>query len=266
MYKKEKERIRAERSHHPWASRWGLVVLFLMFVGQSGGCRLIPGGGGSGGNPEEALEKNAQTTPPVGFVFSQAQVGTPRYLPWGRGFRLMVECCDQEHLTPFWDVTAACYTSAVESIKAHYGPSAGERREATPGCPGPAWHGGYHSWAGWSEGEGTGPAWPGGLCLLLPPQHQLWLWGWAHPLLLGSFPRVSEPSAFQPLLHSPCGYISSPAVIKQWYPHYLISCCHHSPNSSWQAYLGKCGLGGWLQVDACFFAVCSGGQKALLRF
>lgn len=157
-----------------------------------------------------------------------------------------------------------CYTSGVESILAHLWPIS--RWEATPECPGSAWHGSCHSWAGWGRARWQDPPVP----LSFPLNTSCGLWAgltpcsWAAPSHI--IPRMSEPSAFQPLLRSPGGYIPRPGMIKQQHPHYLISCSHHSPNSSRQAYLGRCGLWGWLQVDICFFAVCSSGQKPFCGF
>lgn len=215
MCKKEKERIRAESCHHPWASHWGLVVLFLMFVGLSDGCRLIPsggGGGGGGGNPKETTEKNPHSTPSIGFIFTQAQVGMPRYLPWGRDFKpddLMLwirgRCRSLCHLL-------RCYSCLLHQCSwVHYSPlwpiMAHQQK----------WEPSGHVWMSrgcgeelsqlssleWGQGDSTHPA---GFASVLTLPAGLG----SPPLHIGSLPRGPEPSAFQFLFQYRLWIHSSP--------------------------------------------------------
>lgn len=162
-----------------------------MFVGQRDGCRLIPWGGGAGGS-----EEKYQTTPSIGFILS----GSGRHAQvhvLGGDFKLddvvlwIRVCCGT-----LWHLPR-CYSCLFwECSWVHYGPlwpiSRDGNLQALRECPSPAWQGVIPA-------EPTGvrmrcrTPWQG-LPLSFPPQHQLYLQGWAHPcswagtLHISSFP------------------------------------------------------------------------------
>lgn len=74
MGKKDKERIRVERSPHnePWLLQFSCLLVKVMV---SDWIHRVVG-------------RNPQNTTSGGFVFTLVQVGTTRYFPWGREFQL----------------------------------------------------------------------------------------------------------------------------------------------------------------------------------
>lgn len=63
-----------------------VLLVTLSPVGRGGGHR--PDQSVEGPSPEEVLGKNPQNTKYIWFMFTQVQVGMPRYLPYGRSFTL----------------------------------------------------------------------------------------------------------------------------------------------------------------------------------
>lgn len=163
MYKKEKERIRRGRSPNPEALQQDLVFATSVSVGWSCCYRL--------GLSDS--ERNAQNTNCLGFIFTQAQLGMSRYLPWSGEFHTgWCSVVDHrilwESLTSSRMITAVYDVSVVESSMAH------QQRLTTFRVLWMAqyfWQGSDHRWVHPSKEEETGPT--SRVCLFPNLQHQL---------------------------------------------------------------------------------------------
>lgn len=108
-------------SHRPCDETW-----LLCSLGPSG-CRLDLSGGG--GCLKEVVGKNPQNIKSILFLFTQFQVGSPRFLPWRE--ELHTGSCHvvdhetlQEPLTPFKKTQLPITASTVALVLAQSGPSA----------------------------------------------------------------------------------------------------------------------------------------------
>lgn len=125
---KAKERRRGKRhdcedlcSHRPCGE-----TRLLHSLGPSGRRLDLSGGGGC---LKEMLGENLQNIKSIGFLFTQFQVGTPRFLPWMG--ELHTGSCNvvghgtlQEPLTPSKTTQLPLTASTVALVLAQHGPSA----------------------------------------------------------------------------------------------------------------------------------------------